>query len=259
MDDTVTTPIDIPYPEAGDHHLKITVGACRLTVAPGSGPKWVSGTYEDVANRMPLKIDSDGGTVKITQDYRGGEWWGLVSGSPPRLDMTLGTDKPYLLTLEVGASESQFDLGGLPVTRLLIKQGAGRASFDFSAPNPQPMSLLDLDAGAVGLDMKNLANANFAEMSVDGGAASYKFDFGGALRRDAHVKITTGMASVEIQVPAATAAKVTAEAVLGGLNIGDGFTKTEGAFWTQAALAGQSPVLTIHTNVTMGALHLRAT
>jgi hypothetical protein len=121
------------------------------------------------------------------------------------------------------------------------------------------MSLLKLDSGAVGLTMNNLANANFAEMTVDGGAAGYVFDFGGSLQRDAYVRITTGMASVEVRIPSTTAAKITTESVLGGLDVGDGFTKKEGAFWTEAATAGTTPVLTIHANVTIGALSLRTT
>ncbi len=55
--------------------------------------------------------------------------------------------------VQFGASESTFDLGGLPITRLVIKKGAGKVDFDFSAPNPQLMGLLKLEVGAVGLKM----------------------------------------------------------------------------------------------------------
>jgi len=252
------TAIHIAYPEASSLHLRLSVGACHLIVAPGGAAEWVSGTYHDPSGTLPPKIEQEGGTLRITQDYRSAEWWNLFGGAVPRFDLELGRARPYMLTLEVGASESRIDLGSLPLTRLLIKQGAGKAAFDFSAPNPQPMSLLDLDAGAVGLEMANLANANFAEMSVDGGAASYQFDFGGALQRDAHVKITTGMSSVEVRIPVSTATKVSTETVLGGLDIGDGFTKKEGVFWSGAALKGATPMLAIQASVTMGALHLRA-
>jgi len=259
MDAAHPTPINVAYPEASNLHLKIKAGACRLKVLPGDGATWVAGAYHDPAGALPLRIEQEGGSATITQEYRSAEWWNLLGGNAPSLELALGGARPYALTLEVGASESTFDLGGLPITRLFIKQGAGKAGFDFSAPNPQPMSLLDLDAGAVGIEMKNLANANFAEMSADGGAASYQFDFGGALRRDAHIRVTTGMSSVDIRVPASTAAKITTESFLGGLDIGDGLTKKEGAFWTQAALAGSTPVLAIHANVTMGGLQLRTT
>ena len=120
------------------------------------------------------------------------------------------------------------------------------------------MSLLRLEAGATGLEMRNLANANFTDMILEGGAAGYKFDFGGKLQRDARVRLTTGMSGVEISVPATTAVKIKAEIVMGGLNIGDGFTKKDGAFWTEAAIKGQTPVLTIEANISLGGLTIKA-
>jgi hypothetical protein len=254
-----SVPINVAFPQASDLHLVISLGACQLKVTPSDGEMWVSGTYDDPSNVIPSRVEQEGGRVRITQDYQTTGWFNLFGGQPPQVDLKLGKARSYLLTLEVGASESNFDLGGLPVTRLMLRQGAGKMDFNFSQPNPQPMSLLKLDSGAVGLTMNNLANANFAEMTVDGGAAGYVFDFGGVLQRDAHVRITTGMASVEVHVPSTTAAKITAESVLGGLDVGDGFMKKEGAFWTEAATAGKTPVLTIHANVTIGALSLRAT
>jgi hypothetical protein len=256
MANAEVTEIEVAYPKADDLHLKLSVGACRLKVAPGDDERWVSGTYRHPPE-LPPKIEQQGGTVRVTQEHK--EQWGPFSDPTPRFDLTLGKAKPYMLTLEAGASESRFDLGGLPISRLLIKQGAGKGDFDFSAPNPQAMRLLDLDAGAVSIEMRNLANANFAEMRVDGGVASYKFDFGGTLQRDAHVDIKAGMASVEVSVPVSTAAKITVESVMAGLDVGDGFMKKESAFWTPAALGGGTPVLMIHANVTMGGLRIRTT
>ncbi len=256
MSSSEPTQINVSYPDASDKHLKLSLGACRLKVKPGEGEPWVSGTYHDPAGHLPVKIEPQGGLVRITQDYHVFNPIGWF-GNEPKIDLALGKGQPYLLTIEVGAAESSFDLGGLPINRLWIKQGAGKAEFDFSVPNPQPMSLLKIEAGAIAMEMKNLANANFAEMSVDGGAAGYTFDFGGALQRDAHVKITAGMSGVELSVPATTAAKIASETVMGGLNVGDGFTKKDGAFWTEAALKGQTPVLTIEANVTLGGLTIK--
>jgi hypothetical protein len=258
MTDLDVTQINIPYPEATSLDLRISVGACRLRITPGGGEEWVAGTYTTPTGALPVKIERQGGTVRITQEYKAAGILGAF-GTPPAFDLALGDAKPYALTLEVGATDSDFDLGGIPLTRLSVKQGAGKVAFDFSAPNPQPMSLLDLDAGAVGLEIKNLAHANFAEMRVDGGAASYEFDFGGTLRRDAHVNIRAGMSSVEINVPASIAAKIGTESIIAGLSVGDGFTKKEGAFWTEAALAGATPVLTINASVSLGGVTIRTT
>ena len=238
--------------------MKVTIGAYRMQMGPDEGPAWVSGSYSDPTNSLPVKIEQEGGNARISQELAGAEWW-RFGEKIPSFDLALGKTQPYALLLEGRAHESRFDLGGLPLTRLLIKQGAGKVDFDFSAPNPQPMSLLDLDAGAVGLEMKNLANANFSEMTADGGAASYQLDFSGVLQRDGHVRITAGMASVEVRVPASTAAKISAETVLGGLQVGDGFTKKEGSFWTPAALEGQTPVLTIDATISLGSLSIKTT
>jgi hypothetical protein len=249
------TQINVAFPEAAEKHLTLAVGACKLKAVPG-GEAWLSGTYDPGETGVPVKIDQQGGNVRVTQEYKSFYPFGWFN-KPPRFDLALGKAQPYRMTIEMGASDNSFDLGGVSVTRLNVKQGAGRSDIDFSAPNPQPMSLLKVEAGAIGLEMKNLANANFAEMLIDGGAAAYKFDFGGTLQRDAHVKITTGMSSVEIFVPSGMAVKVSAEMVMGGFNIADGFTKKDGAYWSAAAIQGQTPVLTIDANVSLGSLAVK--
>jgi hypothetical protein len=159
----------------------------------------------------------------------------------------------------VGANEGVIELGNVPVTWLALKHGAGKQTVAFSVPNPQPMSLFSVAAGAADLALTNLANANFAEMSLEGGAAAYSLDFGGTLQRNAQVKIVTGMAGVEIRVPGTTAAKIATTTVLGGVSVGDGFMKREGAFWTEAALSGKTPTLAVSANVTMGGIRLIST
>lgn len=241
------------WPASGEPHLKISVGACYLDVTPGEEIAWVSGTYEDPTGGLESKVVQEGDTVRVTQKSSLARFKTAFSGAP-RMALRLGDKNPYRLTLEGGASNNSFELGGLPVTGLTVRQGAGKSSFDFSKPNPQEMGLIDIDTGAVSLSMRNLANANFAEMRMNGGASSYEFDFGGELKRDASVRIDVGMAAVKITVPATTAAKITPSSVIGGLDVGDGFTKQEGAFWTKAAMDGVTPVLNIAASVTLGSL-----
>ena len=252
------TEINVTYPDAILRHLRITVGACRLKIAPGDGAAWVTGTYEDPTGGMTCRITQDGGSVKITQEPHLAEMHGRPSG-PPVFDLTLGTAQPYLLTVETGASDNDFELGGLPITRLAVKLGAGKNVMRFSAPNPQPMSLLDLDAGAGSMEIGGLANANFAELTVDGGAASFLCDFGGTLQRDAYARISTGLSSVEIVVPGSTAVRFVSESFLGHLDVSEGFSKQGGEYWTRAAVSGITPVLTIHASVALGSVRLQAT
>jgi hypothetical protein len=257
-----TMPILIPYGEAVERHLHVAVGACRLLIAPaqggesGEGAAWVSGTYSDPTDTMPLEVSQVGGEVRISQSY-GWAQMAYVFDGPPVLELDLGKAAPYTLSIDTGASEAHIDLGGLPLTHVTLKQGAGKVTVGFSAPNPERMDRLSISSGASAIEMYNLANANFGEMSLEGGAASYKLDFGGTLQRDAHAKVSAAMSATDIAIPATTAAKISSKSLMGGLNIGDGFMKKDGTFWTQAALAGLQPILSVQVTLTMGSLELR--
>jgi hypothetical protein len=197
------------------------------------------------------------GEATVTQERGVAMLWSWLSGIPT-FELKLGTAKPYRLTLESGASENVLDLGGVPVTRFEVRHGAGRVEIDFSRPNPAEMTLFSISAGAGSMEAKNLGNANFAELVVEGGAAAYVLDFAGDVRRNAHVRIATGVSSVDLRLPSTTAAKVSSETVLGGLHIGDGFTKRQAAFWNAAAMADKSPLLDIRATVSVGQLRLVA-
>lgn len=249
------TSVDIAYPQATDLHLQVSVGACKLRVVPGEGDAWITGTYRDPSNTLPLRVVQEGGTVRISQERNWADVLGWLSGTPT-LELALGKGRAFSLTLETGASENDIELGSVPLSRLVAKHGAGRINLSFASANPEPMTLLHLAAGAGDMSLRNLANANFGEMVVEGGAAAYRFHFGGVPQRDGHARIQTGVSSVQIALPNTLAARVTTESVIGGVAIGDGFTKREGAFWTGAAMAGASPVLTIRVSVAVGSLNL---
>src|SRR5918997_6995501 len=252
------TPINVAYPPAKDLHLRIALGACRFKVRPGEGDAWVAGTYHDPTDRRPARILEEGQSVTITEAEPSFERIPAVFGGVPRYELEFGKERPFALTIETGASDFELDLGGVPLSRLMVRQGAGKLELGFSVPNPHPMELLEVSSGAAGIELVNLANANLSEMRLSGGAAGYELDFGGTLLRDAQVSIETGLSGVEITVPAATAARVVAETTLASVDVGDGFTKKDGAFLTEEALNDVAPILTIHAGVRLGSLRLRA-
>jgi hypothetical protein len=96
-------------------------------------------------------------------------------------------------------------------------------------------------------------------MEVKGGAANYRLDFTGDLRRDGRVRVATAMSAVELYVPATTAAKVKCESLFGEPEIEAGFTQRDGAFWTAAAAHDGMPLLNVQSSVTMGKVTLRCT
>jgi len=253
------TPINVAYPVSDDLHLRLALGACRLETRPGEGEAWITGVCHDPTGTRAPRILEEGGTVRITEAEPSWERIPAAFGGVPRYALARGKERPLVLPIETGASEFEMDLGGVPIRSLMVRQGAGRFELDFSAPNPHPMELLEVSSGAAGIELENLANANFSEMHLSGGAAGYELDFGGTLSRAAEAKIEAGLSGVEIEIPASTAAKIVAETTLGSVDVGDGFTKKEGAFWTEAGGAGAEPLLTIRAGVRLGSLQLRAT
>src|SRR5215207_7903871 len=232
------TPIHIAYPSGSNPHLRIALGACRFAARPGEGEEWVAGTYSDPTDRRPLRIVEEEEYVMITEAEPSFERIQAVFGGVPRYELEFGKDRSFALTIETGASD--FEL-------------------DFPQPNPEPMELLEISCGAAAIELENLANANFSEMRLSGGAASYELDFGGVLSRNAEVSIETGLSAVELSVPSSTAASVVIETTLGSVDVGDGFTKRDGAFSTEGALSEDGPVLRIRAGVRLGSLQLRTT
>ncbi len=250
-----TADILVPYPQADRPQLKLTIGPCRLRLGPGAQDQFVSGRYEDPTALLPVQVVQGPQQVSISQATQLRSVGRLTQ--PPSLDLRLGTKVPFELTVEGGANDTALDLGGLPVARLTIHQGAGRSTVDFGSPNPAEMAAFDVASGGVAMDLRGLANANFEQMTVSGGAASYRLEFGGQLRRDADVRLNTGVSAVELIVPATTPARISSSSIVGGLDVGDGFLTREGAFWNEAAARGDAPVLRITVTSMFGAVRLR--
>jgi hypothetical protein len=247
----VVTDINVPFPEDQQLTLILAVGACRVRIVPG-GDAWVSGTYTALEGVMPLKIEQTNGTLRISQEI------GINTRmrTSPRFDLTLGSARSYRFKLETGASDCKLDVGGLPITEMLIREGASSMVMDFSAPNPEVMQHFILESGAGSFDFKNLSNANFKQMTVEGGAGSYNLDFGGELKRDALIDLKLGASSLDVIVPSTTPIEIKTDTVMGSVNA-RGFAKQGRLYANQATVNGGTPRVSIKAKVAMGSINLR--
>jgi len=251
--------IQATYPDAGDLQLQIAMGPGRLKITPAAegSTDWITGTYRDPTKSIPLRIQSEGNITRIAQ--RPDSFRIPRPRGAPTLELQLGAGRSYTLTIDGGANEIDAELGGVPLTKLDLRFGAGQAKIRFSSPNSGQMERIGLSTGAAEVTFASLANASASDIAVDGGAAAIHLDFGGTLTRDCRAKVNVGAAAVDITVPHATAAKITPHSVLAGVEVGDGFQTKEGAFLTSAAVAGQTPLLTIDATVALAGLKIKAT
>jgi hypothetical protein len=258
MATTLTAPITIPYPGVpGDLELRIQAGACRLKVKPADHDAWIAGSYIDPSGSIKVTSRTEGNRVTIHVGRSPADFFELLNGVP-ELTLEVGKVRPFALVIEAGASENHIDLGGLPITRLNLRHGAGAFDVTFSAPNPVVMSELKFGVGAGRTEAHQLGNANFRSLLVEGGAANYILDFSGAGPQNATARISTAMASVEVRIPEGLAAEVTSENVLGQTRTDPGFTWNGGAWLSRAASEGKPIQLRIRSAMVMGQLHLKS-
>jgi len=110
----------------------------------------------------------------------------------------ISPDVPISFTIEMGASENDFDFGLMKIKNLIIKTGASNMQVDFSEPNTVKMEKLSIEAGVSKIIGRNFMNANFKKFTFSGGVGDYKFYLEGALRYSARVHIESGVSSTKL-------------------------------------------------------------
>jgi hypothetical protein len=247
----VSDTISADAPQGEPAHLTLSFGAGKLMLAPGAGAKLVNGTATYNIPDFKPAIITDGSNVEIKQgDYK-------VNGFPTtrgiknEWDLKLG-NMPLDLTIHSGAYDGKFDLGGLALTNLTISDGAADVKVDFSAPNPEKMSVLTYKTGASNVTLKNLGNANFATLIFESGAGNYTLDFGGAFQRDGSATVRSGMSNLTLVIPEGVAATVQVSGGLSNVQAPSGWAQ-HGDTYTQA---GSGPELTIVVEMGVGNLQI---
>ena len=251
---TQTNEISVPMPAQPQNgavlNLEFTAGS--LTLSPGADETLVSGTSTfNVTEFTPIiETNSDSYTLQTGQQK--------LNGMPKfdrefvnQWDLQLA-DIPLTLNIQAGAYNGSFELGGLSLQKLTITEGGSDLRLAFSARNKVAMSSISLVTGGSTMVLKGLANANFAQMTLDAGAGDYTLSFDGELQRDTQVTIDSGMSTVRIIVPAQTNAKVIFEGGLSSVDTSGDWQQNDNAY----TLAGKGPTLIINVKMGVGTLIL---
>jgi len=93
----------------------------------------------------------------------------------------------------------------------------------FSEPNNDEMSSFTYNTEAGCMELKCLANANFAQMTFTSGVGDYTLSFDGDLPRDANVTIESSLSTVNIIAPEGVDARVTIDGSPTTVNIVSGW------------------------------------
>ena len=198
--------IDEPLGSAAVTDVTLSMGAGKLSVQPGA-TGLASGVIRYNVESWKPEVTRTDSALTIKQGSTKG-LSGLGSDIVNDWDLKLGI-APIRLAVTAGAYEGTYELGGLSLQRLSIKDGASKSQVSFSAPNPSQMESLTYETGASSVTLTGLGDANFKKMDVQGrrGLVHPRLlrDSCGATVRSS---IEAGVGSVHIIVPAGTAAKV---------------------------------------------------
>lgn len=238
--------ITVPASGSDETRLTISFGAGVLNLSPGA-EELVEGTVVYNVPQLKPEVISDEGRVEIRQ----GDFNDLINYNDikNRWDLGLG-DSPIDLAINAGAYQGSFELGGLSLTSLTVKDGASNVEVSFSEPNQARMSVLRYETGASNVTLRGLANANFSTLIFSGGVGDYELDFSGELTENGTVDISAGAGDVQLIVPKGVNARVTVESALVSVNLSSNWAQS-GDDYTQS---GEGPLLTIIVKMAAGNL-----
>ncbi len=246
----VTEDIKVKYPDADEIDLKLKFGAGELTLAPGASTL-VDGTATYNYDELKPEVITDGGKIEVRVGDGNLNMFPNLNNLKNEWDLKLG-DKPMNLSIDAGAYDGKFELGGLALTQLDISDGAANVELNFSEPNPEEMSVFTYESGASDVKIAGLANANFSLFDFSAGAGDYTLDFSGELQRDASIKIESGLSNLIVVVPEGVNAEVRVEGGLSNVNATTGWEKSGDGYRQK----GEGPALTFVIEMGAGNLTL---
>jgi hypothetical protein len=221
--------ITVADTESEETRLTLSFGAGTLKLSPGAGDTLVDGTAVYNFEELKPEIVKSDGSVEIKH----GNFKNLLNPGDIHNEWDLHLGKsPIDLTINAGAYNGTFELGGLSLTNLTVKDGAANVDLSFSGPNQTEMSVLRYETGASDVSLTGLSDANFSTLIFTGGAGNYTLDFTGELVRDGIVNIEAGAGDVQLIIPKDVNAKVTVESTAVSINHSSGWAQ-DGNDYTQ--------------------------
>ena len=239
---------------SGDGPTKLTLdmGSGTLNLAAGAD-KLVEGTIQyNVADWKPTIEHPSTSEVTINQSsansFEGIPTSNIINDWVLKLNSTAPLD----LMVNAGAYTGNLDLSKLHLRNLAIKDGASKTRVIFDSPNPEKMDAFTYSTGASQVELRGLANANFASMTFNSGAGDYTLDFSGTLAQDTSVDIKTGVSNMTIDVPLGMNAKIISTGAIANITPDGTWTVNDSTY----SVSGEGYNLTIHINMSVGNLKL---
>ncbi|MCH7886610.1 MAG: hypothetical protein IIA58_01435 [Candidatus Marinimicrobia bacterium] len=227
---TFSKEVDLTDQKSLEINLSLSGGKVWFTKSPYDKLFMIEVEYNSEELRPRYRYDEDElslsfGLQSKSDQFDDDEWIsfkfndkdfniGLSSVKKTSWDLKFTDKVPLDINLSASAIKGNFDFTGMMIRNLNIETGASKTFISFDEPNPIRMKEFSLELGLAKFRGKHLLNANFEEMTIDGGIGKSTLDFTGEVIDKSYVQMELGFSSTTIILPRNVGVKIYAEVSL---------------------------------------------
>jgi len=240
--------------DTAELHVHVQYAAGRFTLRAAEQPVlYAMNLRYDEDRTSPLHaFDAAAGTLDIGIKDVSTTWTDRRSDrdSKGQMSLTLAPTVPIDLTMTMGATAADIDLGGLTLRGLHVESGATDETLDFSVPNRARMGAVSMDIGAASFTARNLANANASSLHVKGGVGALDLGFGGTWTGDLDATVQVTLGKITLRIPRDVGVQLDLQRFLTSFD-NDGLIKRDGSYFS-ANWDTAKYHLRLHVQTTLG-------
>jgi hypothetical protein len=199
----------IPLKEVNSLKLEIKFGAGKLNLIPGQKDVFEGNFQYEKSILKPniyYEIFGKSGVLTLSQSIK--KDIPLSLSFKNMWNLKLPSNIPLQLYINTATYSGDINLTNLQIENLCLNTGASQSNIIFDQPNIIDLKNINIKTGVSTVNFFGLANANFDEMSFNGGAGSYTFDFSGNLIKKSKVNIGVGAAKIILKIPSSMGTKI---------------------------------------------------
>jgi hypothetical protein len=211
--------------------IELKVGELQIQAGDGSKVYDLDLHYNELGYTPEVDFERNGdrSSLKINLE---GEGTSFINSDENRMNLHLHPDVELDLESNTGVGESDLNLTGMKISRLVLHSGVGETRLAMLEANQTSCELVEVVSGVGELDVIGLGNFNFSRLRFKGGIGESTLEFSGDWDEIGSVSIEVGVGEIDILIPRDIGAELTVSKGLFSDYDIDGFTKRGDVFFS---------------------------
>jgi len=214
-----------------DARIDLKVGELQVQAGDPSKVYELDVHYNELAFKPEVDFQRFDESAKLEISLEG-EGKSFRNPGKNRLDLRINPETALNLESHTGVGESNLDLTGLKVDRLVLQSGVGETRLSMLESNRTTCELIEVTSGVGQLDVIGLGNFHFKKLNFRGGVGESNLEFSGDWTEVGSVTIEVGVGAVEVRLPRDIGAELTISKGFFSNYEVEGFTKRGDTFFS---------------------------